>query len=506
MKKEFDILVIGSGLSGLVSALIMAKEGKSVCVLEKNNQFGGNLQTFSRNKLIFDTGVHYIGGLSEGQNLNRYFQYLGIMQDLKLQKLDEDGFDKITFDNDKTEYPHAQGYENFVGQLSKIFPDEREVLQKYVVDIQEICAQFPRYHLVGAERYNDDLLYLNAYDYIQNLTPNKKLQCVLSGSNFLYAGIADKTPLYVHALTVNSYIQSAYKCINGGNQIAKLLVKELRKHGAEIHRHTEVSEFCFDENNVLKSVKTKNKKHYFAKKFISNIELRNTIDLIGKEKLKNAFVHRVGALEATCSCFSLYLVLKEKSIPYFNHNYYHYKSAETVWETCNYDDELWPECYMLSSVPSKKNPDFAESLTAITYMDFSEVDQWQNSKNTVADKGERGHSYAEFKNKKAEIFIQKLEKRFPNLRENILEIYTSTPLSYRDYIGGYKGNMYGYVKDSNNPFKSIISPKTKIPNLFLTGQTVNMHGILGVTIGAFITCSEILGKELIDERLKTVMH
>ena len=50
--------------------------------------------------------------------------------------------------------------------------------------------------------------------------------------------------------------------------------------------------------------------------------------------------------------------------------------------------------------------------------------------------------------------------------------------------------------------KTMVSPRTKIDNLFLTGQTVNMHGILGVTIGAFNTCAEILGKGLIDDRLK----
>lgn len=53
--------------------------------------------------------------------------------------------------------------------------------------------------------------------------------------------------------------------------------------------------------------------------------------------------------------------------------------------------------------------------------------------------------------------------------------------------------------------KTIFSPKTKVSNLFLTGQSVNMHGILGCTIGAFVTCSEILGKELIDERLTQVL-
>ncbi len=60
--------------------------------------------------------------------------------------------------------------------------------------------------------------------------------------------------------------------------------------------------------------------------------------------------------------------------------------------------------------------------------------------------------------------------------------------------------MYGYVKDVSNPLFSFISPRTKIENLFFTGQSLNMHGILGVTISGVVTCSEILGgKYLIDK-------
>ncbi|WP_317126275.1 hypothetical protein [Chryseobacterium sp. 3008163] len=66
--------------------------------------------------------------------------------------------------------------------------------------------------------------------------------------------------------------------------------------------------------------------------------------------------------------------------------------------------------------------------------------------------------------------------------------------------------MYGYKKTSENPLKTMVSPRTKIENLFLTGQSVNMHGILGCTIGAFNTCAEILGKELIDERLSKILN
>jgi hypothetical protein len=48
---------------------------------------------------------------------------------------------------------------------------------------------------------------------------------------------------------------------------------------------------------------------------------------------------------------------------------------------------------------------------------------------------------------------------------------------------------------------SHLSPKTRIKNLYLTGQSLNMHGILGVTISAIITCSEILGKDYLIDKI-----
>jgi all-trans-retinol 13,14-reductase len=54
--------------------------------------------------------------------------------------------------------------------------------------------------------------------------------------------------------------------------------------------------------------------------------------------------------------------------------------------------------------------------------------------------------------------------------------------------------MYGYEKDSNNPLLHMVSPRSKIKGLYFTGQTVNMHGILGVSLGAVATCAEILDR------------
>lgn len=506
MNKEFDILVIGSGLGGLVSALVLAKEGLKVCVLEKNNQYGGNLQTFSRDKLVFDTGVHYLGGLSSGQNLHQYFSYLGIMDDLQLRQMDKDGYDKITFGDDTTEYPHAQGYDHFVEQLARHFPEERENLQNYCEEIQRICSLFPRYHLVGEDRYHEEIIHLNTKRMIESITRNTTLQSVLLGSNFLYAGDSETVPFYVHALTVNSYIQSAYKCVQGGSQISKLLIRRLREHGAEVHKHAEAEQFIFDESDMLKGVKTKAGKVYFADRFISNIEICSTVRLIGEKRLKKSFLNRVMSWEPGPSCFSVYLVLRPETVPYFNYNLYHYQSEESVWQAYRYRKDSWPETYMLSSSPSKQHPEFAESLTAISYMDFEEVKEWEYTFNTVSDERERGELYEHFKTEKAEKMISALEKKFPGLRKSVKGIYTSSPLSYRDYIGSSNGNMYGYRKSSENPLKTMVSPRTKIDNLFLTGQSVNMHGILGCTIGAFTTCAEILGKDLVDKRLLEMIN
>ena len=57
------VVVIGSGLGGLECGFILAKAGMQVTVLEKEPQPGGCLQTFRRGGVLFDTGLHYVGGL-----------------------------------------------------------------------------------------------------------------------------------------------------------------------------------------------------------------------------------------------------------------------------------------------------------------------------------------------------------------------------------------------------------------------------------------------------------
>lgn len=502
MQEEFDIVIIGSGLGGLVCANILAKEGLSVIVLEKNNQFGGNLQTFVRDRHIFDTGVHYIGGLQPGQNLYRYFKYLGIADKLRLKRMDMDSFDIISFDDDEHEYPYAQGGENFIRQLSRYFPGEEAGIRAYYQMMKRACNSFPLYNLDIGKGYpsNEDILALKVNEVIENCTRNAKLQAILAGSNLLYAGDQDKTPFYVHALSVNSYIESAWRCVNGGGQIAKLLIKEIKKYGGKVLKYKEVNKFDI-ENGEVKAVSTKDGGVFNGKTFISNADPKTTLRLIDGYPMRKSYVNRIKGAKDTISSFSLYIVLKPNRIKYANRNYYHFKDETKVWESIHYQPQHWPQGYMVSMNPKRGDGQWAESMTVFTYMRYSEMKAWDDTQNTVSNQDIRGTSYERFKQEKTDVMLDALEKKFPGIRGHIHSTYAATPLTYRDYIGNETGSMYGFAKDANQPLRNYLPPRTKIKNLLLTGQSVNMHGILGVTISAVLTCSELLGKAYLLEKI-----
>ena len=98
--------------------------------------------------------------------------------------------------------------------------------------------------------------------------------------------------------------------------------------------------------------------------------------------------------------------------------------------------------------------------------------------------------------------LDSVEKKFPGLRDCIKSYYTATPLSYRDYIGNDDGSLYGIVKDFKDPLRTFISPRTKLPNLYFTGQNLNLHGILGSAMSGVVTCCAFMGNDSIIEKIR----
>jgi len=496
---KYDVVIIGSGLGGLLCANILAGEGMKVCVLEKNKRIGGCLQIFARDKCIFNTGLNYTEGLAEGQILHTYFKYFGIIDKLKLRQMDIDGFEVITFKG--KEYRFAQGKDNFIEKLAADFPKERAAIEKYVEKLAAICSRFPLYNLDIEDDKNIDYAKLfseSAYDYIKSITSDTTLQNVLLGNNLLYGGVPDKTPLYLHALITYSFISSSWRLVNGSQQLASAIAENIKKNGGHIRCMSEVTQLHIEDGKVKHALINKDE-IIEARYFISNTHPANTLKLTDSKRFTKAYRNRIEGLENTMSFFSLYIVFKENSFPYLNHNHYNYEN-DSVWSTATYDKENWPQSYLFYTPAQSKSLQYADCALALTYMKYDEVKKWENTglKN-------RGASYSTFKKEKAERFITLLEKKFPGLRSKIKTYYTSTPLTYRDYTGTPEGTAYGILKNFNEPYKTLVMPKTRIPNLIFTGQNLNIHGILGVSIGAVMSCGEILGLKYLLDKIRLVV-
>lgn len=490
-------------MGGLVCADILGKEGYKVCVLEKNKQVGGSLQTYVRDRVIFDSGVHYLGGLGKGQNLYQVFKYLGIIDKLKLEKMDEDVFDKILIENDEKEYVFAQGYDNFRQHLLIDFPEEEKGLRLYCDKIKEVCDKFPLYNLRSGGNINEktEVLGIDTRTFIESITTNKKLQAVLAGNSILYVLQSDKTPFYVHAMILNSYIESSWKCIDGGSIISKLMVQNIRAQGGVIHRNTEVKKIVVADDGKVSSVQLADGSHIYGKHFISNMHPVRTLEMTETNLIKNAYKGRIKGLENSIGGFIINIVFKKNSFKYVKHNYYYQKEGH-VWDMIHHTEANWPLGYAVFCSASSRSQEYAESMTILTYMRYEEVKQWDGTFNTVSAEESRGADYEAFKTRKAEVVLHLMEEKFPGLKDCIKTYYTATPLSFRDYIGNDDGSMYGIVKDYRNPLKTFISPRTKLPNLFLTGQNLNLHGILGAAMSGLVTCMAFMGNENIIEKVR----
>jgi all-trans-retinol 13,14-reductase len=66
MSRNFDAIIIGSGLGGLTAAALFARAGHKVLVLERNKSFGGAATVYHHGALAIEASLHEIDGLDAG--------------------------------------------------------------------------------------------------------------------------------------------------------------------------------------------------------------------------------------------------------------------------------------------------------------------------------------------------------------------------------------------------------------------------------------------------------
>ena len=318
--KEYNVVIIGSGLGGLLCGYILSKEGKSVCILEKNRHPGGLLRSFSRNGVDFETGFHYAGALGEGQVLNRYFRYFGLMDSVEFRKPDENGFDIIAFEDE--EYPLAMGFDNFREHLQPFFPGQQQAILDYTAALQRICKAFPLYSLDIPKDNTEDayqaqsaLGFFHSFGKIKPSRPGNRraLSDVLAGNNFLYAGNPDRTPLHIAALINHSFITGARRPVGSTNHIADRLTEQIRHFGGKIFTGKQVT--GIGKKDGVFRIDTSEGEQFMAHSLVSAIHPERTLAMTDPGMFRKAYSTRIMNLENTPSCFALYVVSEGKFIP-----------------------------------------------------------------------------------------------------------------------------------------------------------------------------------------------
>lgn len=488
----YDIVILGAGLGGLLSGALLAKEGYKVCIVEKNKQIGGCLQSFGFDKKLFESAVHYVGSLDQGQTLHTIFSYLGIMDQLKLRRLDMTCFDEIVL-NDHS-YSLAQGYDEFVNKLSVAFPEEQQNLKRYTDEVQYVCQHFPMYHLrLGSAQEKSKVSYQGLKGKLDLMTTNNLLKQVLTGNNLLYAGHYEYTPFYLHALIENSYIESSWKCEEGSAQIARLLQEKIKEYGGEVIRNSDI-EHLVEKDGVLIYAEDKDHRRYYAKHFISNIHPQLTFRMLESNMIRPAMIKRLNSLQNTISSFMVNVSLKEGVLPYKNHNVY-YHTSDSVWKDLIARNVEMPTSFGIFMNESKQYPGFSTSLSILCYQSMKEVENWRDTFHTTSLKDIRAQSYQDYKQQYIDSIIHSVSQFMPDLKLAIHKTDACSPLTFRDYLNTPDGSMYGIQKDIRFLAETTIATRTRIPNLYLTGQNINLHGVLGVSITSVLTAAEFVGLE-----------
>jgi len=492
------VIIIGGGIGGLFCGAILSREGWNVKIFEQHYKIGGGLHHFSRQGIEFETGMHVMGAFHPNGVLHRMCSYLGINDQLPVKQMDEDCFDLFHVEADNTKYLMPRGFKNYTDYLCKHFPAEKDNIRRYMEALYALCDEVKLYNLElpdpSYQEFSEGFMQ-SAGDFIDSFTHDARLRSVLAYGNPLYAGDRYTTPVFIHALITKFYIEGACRLVGGSQQLADALVGVIRKAGGEIYLRNGIKRVEIDDRKVECVIADDGTAHR-ADRYISSIHPSSFFKLTDTSKIQKSYWRRIDSIPNTYSAFSLYIIFKPETFPFLNYTYYYQKDYDETWQHDQYTDDTWPRGLMLVTPPVSANDKYAEKMIVNCIMTYETVRRWEDTRT-----GRRGNDYEEFKLRCQEKILRKLEEIYPDIRTRIKAVYTSSPLTIRDYYNQKEGAMYGVRKDCRNMALSHISVRTKLSNMLFTGQCINLHGILGVPLTAINTCAELVGMEYLLGRI-----
>jgi all-trans-retinol 13,14-reductase len=492
----YDYVIIGAGVSGMTTAVILAKHGFHVSLVEKDHQMAPLLRGFFRKGIFFDTGFHYTGGMGDGGILDRFFQYLGIADCIRKRPYQKDRFDIIRCLSPAFDFYFPYGEDRVRERFYLEFPNEKAAIDTYFHSINQSYLSYPYMNLdipmefgFGLQNFHQQSLQ----QVLDRLTDNERLKRVLSIHCFLYGASPDEIPFSSHACIVGPYYESVHGIDGGGRSIVKAFERELKRLGVDFYGSHGAEKVLFDSNKNLVGVRLTDGSDILCQGCISTIHPNKMLDLVPPFLFRPSYLKKLKTLEDSTSAFILYVICDTNSKALSGTNFI--LVPDLNWRNFSDQKDILKRPLFISMVHQKKKDHPVVGYTAIcpSHKDDG-VDQWHRSY-----RGKRPGAYKEWKMKIADALLAHIHANCPELGKQALYSECATPLTLKDHTNSNTGALYG-VKHKVGQFNPLFITRSK--DFFIAGQAVTAPGVLGSMVSAFLVCGHIIGHQQLRNELQ----
>lgn len=463
-KYDYDAVIIGAGISGLVCGCYLAKAGMKTLIVEKNAKPGGYCTSFTRGGFHFDACAHSLGSLGEGGIVGQILKELDIEQRLKFKRFDPT--DIIIAPDYKISF--WSNLEKTIHELQDNFPREAKNIENLFYFINNVK---------GVSHFQ--LRNKSLKELLDRYLSNEKLKAIFS---FLAFGNIGLPPSLLSAFTaVKFYKQFIF---DGGyypgsqmQEFPNALVARFREYGSNVLFSKMVKKIIVKDHTAT-GIVLNNNESILTKYVISNCDAIQTFfSLLDENIIDVTQKNIINNLIPSVSFFILYIgIEKNLKMPL--------KTGTNLWFLSDYDlEKIYTtieigkieeiKWFMFRIMPNKN------SILCFTNAPFQNKDYW------------RLH-----KDKSRELFIKKIESLIPSFSKHILFKDAATPYTLYNWTLNYKGAAYGWACMPSQFAIPEFSKKTSVHNLYLTGHwTTLAQGIPGVVYLGRETAKMILKRE-----------
>ena len=518
LEGPYDALVIGSGIGGLTTAALLADIGWKVAVLEQHYTAGGYTHSYARNGYEWDVGVHYIGDMGAATTARRLMDHLSQGQ---LQWAAMDAVYDRFFLGDQA-FEAVAGKAEFRDNLVRHFPDEAAAIDRYLELLAEVSRGMRGFALSRLlspgqlklvqpvlRRLLPDSFHRTTRDVLEELTGNATLIAVLTGQWGDLGLPPARSSFIIHALIARHYLHGGFYPVGGSWRIAETIIPRIQASGGEVFTYARVQQILV-ENGKACGVLMADGERILAPCVISSAGVMNTFQrLLPPDAVtRSGYDRLLRQVTPSMAHVGLYIGLKEtaEALGLPRSNFWIYPSADYEGDLQRFEqDPSAPLPVVYVSFPSAKDPDYANrhpgtaTIEVVAPAPFAWFERWDGS-----TWGQRGEDYEAFKQALGERILEVMLEKLPQLRGRIDYWEISTPLSSQHFNAYARGELYGIDHTPERFAQHWLTPRTRIPGLWLTGQDIMSCGVVGAMMGGVLTAQAVGGLKVLRV-LKRVM-